>query len=136
MQKVFLVDDSAMVRQRLADLLAGVPQVSVVGQAAGADEAIRQILDVKPDLVLLDLSLWQGNGFDVLRAVHAKAPAIDIYMLSNFCSAPYRQHAAELGACDFFDKTNEFERVRDVVAQRAARSEALKGAPPCPPSSH
>ena len=122
MQKVFLVDDSAMVRQRLAEMLAGVPEVSVVGQAAGADEAIRRILDVKPDMVLLDLSLWQGSGFDVLRAVHAKEPGIDIYMLSNFCSEPYRQHAAELGACDFFDKTNEFGRVRDVVAQRAADS--------------
>jgi hypothetical protein len=41
-------------------------------------------------------------------------------MLSNFSTQPYRRIAAELGARDFFDKTNEFERVRDVIASRAA----------------
>jgi DNA-binding NarL/FixJ family response regulator len=56
----------------------------------------------------------------VLRAVQAAAPAIEVYMLSNFASEPYRRLAAELGARDFFDKSSEIERVRDVVAGRAA----------------
>jgi len=45
-------------------------------------------------------------------------------MLSNFASEPYRRHAERLGASGFFDKTTEFERVRDVLAQRAATAVA------------
>jgi DNA-binding NarL/FixJ family response regulator len=56
----------------------------------------------------------------VLRAVHRAAPEIDVYMLSNFVSEPYRRLAERLGARDFFDKSKEFERVRDTVARRAA----------------
>jgi DNA-binding NarL/FixJ family response regulator len=56
----------------------------------------------------------------VLRAVRAAAPQVDVYMLSNFASEPYRRLAAELGARDFFDKSSEIERVRDLVASRAS----------------
>ena len=132
MQTVFLVDDSVLVRQRLAELLAGVPQIQVVGQAADAHQAIREILAARPDVVLLDISLGQGSGFEVLKAVRELEPAIDVYMLSNFASEPYRRHAARLGARGFFDKSREMERVRDFVAQRPQ----LKGASQCPRSSH
>jgi DNA-binding NarL/FixJ family response regulator len=70
--------------------------------------------------VLLDLCLERSSGFDVLRELQAREPGIDVYMLSNFASEPYRRHAARLGARGFFDKSNEFERVRDVIAQRAS----------------
>jgi DNA-binding NarL/FixJ family response regulator len=120
MQKVFLVEDSGPVRQRLNDLLAAAG-ARVVGHAATAQAAIEGILQARPDVVVLDLTLAQGSsGFDVLRAVHAREPQIDIYMLSNFSTEPYRRVAAQLGARGFFDKSSEFERVRDVVAARAA----------------
>lgn len=117
-QDIFIVEDSALVRERLLELLGDVPETRVVGVAAGADEAIRDILAGRPDVVLLDLRLAQGSGFDVLRAVHELAPEIDVYMLSSFATEPYRRLAARLGARDFFDKSNEFERVRDTIAAR------------------
>jgi DNA-binding NarL/FixJ family response regulator len=120
MQKVFLVEDSSLVRQRLQALLAPVAGTSIVGYADGADEAIAGILAQRPDVVILDLKLRQGSGFDVLRAVHEREPGIDLYMLSNFASEPYRRFAIRLGARDFFDKSSEFERVRDVLAKRAS----------------
>jgi len=118
--QVFIVEDSAPVRARLVDLLESVPGTSVVGQASQVPAAIRDILATRPDVVLLDLSLGADSGFDVLRAVAPQAPEIDFYMLSNFAADPYRQLAERLGARDFFDKSREFERVRDIVAQRAA----------------
>lgn len=121
MQTVYLVEDSAIVRERLEAMLAQVPQARVVGHAGSAREAISDILAKRPDVVLCDLNLTQGTGFDVLRALTAQAPGIECYMLSNFATQPYRRLAAELGARDFFDKSSEFERVRDVVAKRAAR---------------
>ena len=115
-----------MVRQRLETMLAGVPGTEIVGRAGGAEIAIREILQTRPDLVVLDVQLAEGSGFDVLRALHAEAPELRVVMLSNYSSDPYRQIAERFGARAFFDKTRDFERVRDVVAN--------KGEKPC--SSH
>ena len=119
--QIFLVEDSVPVRERLAAMLGGIPGAALIGEAADADAAIREILASRPDVVMLDLGLAGGtSGFDVLRAVRPQAPEIDFYMLSNFAADPYRQLAERLGACDFFDKSRELDRVRDLIAQRAA----------------
>jgi len=115
MQKVFLVDDSPLVRERIAKMVEALPQLRLVGEAAGVPEAIRGILAAKPDLVLLDLSLENGSGFDVLSAVHRREPGIAFYMLSNFASEPYRRHAERLGARGFFDKSTDLERLRSIL---------------------
>ena len=117
---VFLVEDSAQVVQRLEEMLGAIEGVRTVGSAGRADDAIRSVLTLHPDAVLCDVSLAQGTGFDVLRALHARAPDVDVYMLSNFATEPYRRIAARLGARDFFDKSTELGRMRDTVAARAA----------------
>ena len=114
--QIFLVEDSVPVRERLSEMLGDV----IVGHAGNAPSAIRAILEKRPDVVLLDISLAEGSGFDVLRALRDEAPEIDVYMLSNFAAYPYRQLASTLGARGFFDKTNEFERVREVICARTA----------------
>lgn len=119
--KVFIVEDSPIIRERLLALLGSIEGAAAVGQASSAEEAIDAILRAQPDAVVLDLKLSAGSGFDVLRAVHERAPGIDLYMLSNFAAEPYRRMAARLGARDFFDKSNEFQRVREVLAARAAQ---------------
>ena len=116
---VFLVEDSAQVVQRLEEMLAAIVGVRTVGSAARADDAIRSIVSLRPDAVLCDVSLAQGTGFDVLRALREQAPAVEVYMLSNFATEPYRRLAARLGARDFFDKSTELGRMRDAVAERA-----------------
>ncbi len=117
---VYLVEDSAQVVQRLEEMLAAIDGVRTVGSAASADAAIREVLALHPDAVLCDVSLAQGTGFDVLRALNAQAPEVEVYMLSNFATEPYRRIAARLGARDFFDKSTELGRMRDTVAARAA----------------
>lgn len=109
-----------MVRQRLEALLAEVPGIEIVGRAADADTAIRDVLQLRPNLVLLDIQLAKGSGFDVLRELHARAPEVDVVMLTNYSADPYRQIAERFGARGFYDKSKDFDRVRDVVAQRAA----------------
>lgn len=120
MKNVYLVEDSHLVLARLEALVGEIPGARVAGTASRADRAIRGILEEKPDVVLCDVKLASGTGFDVLRALRKAAPAIDVYMLSNFVSEPYRRLAAELGARGFIDKTGEIERVREVLARPAA----------------
>jgi DNA-binding NarL/FixJ family response regulator len=120
LMQVFLVEDSSLIRERLVALLESVPGARVCGHAESAAAAVREILATRPDVVVLDLALEKGTGFDVLRAVHPRAPQIEFYLLSNFSAAPYRALARRLGARDFFDKTDEFGRVREVIAARAA----------------
>ena len=124
--QIYIVEDSAAVRNRLQAMLAAVPGASVAGAAAGSSQATREILELRPDMVIVDLNLAEGGGFDVLRALRAQAPEIDVYMLSNFSAYPYRQLAERLGARGFFDKTREFERVREVAADKAKEA-------PCQP---
>ena len=117
---VFLVEDSAQIVARLEEMLAAIDGVHTVGSAARADDAIREVLALRPDAVLCDIGLAQGTGFDVLRALHERAPGIEVFMLSNFATEPYRRLAARLGARGFFDKSTELGRMRDAVAARAA----------------
>lgn len=117
--QVFLVEDSPAIRDRLLDLLGAIPGARVVGYAEGASDAIAQIGARLPDAVVLDLDLAQGSGIDVLRALQHRSPRTDIYVLTNFATAPYRRLCASLGARGFYDKSIEFEKVRDAIAAQA-----------------
>lgn len=121
--RVFLVEDSAPIRERLQEMIAGAG-AATVGHASGVAAAIQGVLQLQPELVILDVQLEDGTGFDVLRAVRARAPGIDIYLFSNFAAFPYRDLAARLGAKGFFDKSREFGLMRDAVARRAATAQA------------
>lgn len=116
--KVFLVEDSPQIRERLLALFATVSGARTVGYADNAESAIRDILAERPHAVVLDVSLAQGSGIDVLRALSAQAPEIDVYMLTNFATPQYKRLCERLGAKGFFDKSTEFELVRDAIAAR------------------
>jgi len=115
--RVFFVEDSHLVLDRLMTLLAGVARSA--GYAESAAEAIEAILVARPDAVVLDLKLAHGSGIDVLRALQVRAPEIGIYMLTNHPAAHYRRLAVDLGARGFYDKSTEFDRVRDDIAALA-----------------
>jgi DNA-binding NarL/FixJ family response regulator len=115
--KVFLVEDSAILRQRLLSILASVPGAVACGHAAGATEAIAAIEAAKPDAVVLDIQLESGSGFDVLRAVGASTA---VYVLTNFANDAYRRKAQSLGARGFFDKSTEVDSLRQALVQASA----------------
>ena len=118
--QVFIVDDSASIRARLIEMLGGMADVAVVGEAASAHEAITGILRTRPDSVLLDLNLMGRTGIDVLRSVRPQAPEIVFVVLTNHSEPQYRHACAQAGAAYFLDKSSEFGRVRDVIAEIAA----------------
>ena len=116
--RTLIVDDSRLARSELKTLLAAHPQVTGVGEADDVDAAVAAVEALQPDLLLLDIQLPQGSGFDVLERL-LRAPAV------VFCTA-FDQHAVrafEANALDYLLKPVEPERLKlalQRVLERAA----------------
>jgi DNA-binding NarL/FixJ family response regulator len=113
---VFLVEDSAPIRARLATMLGEMQGVSIVGEAETPASAIEGILRNHPHSVVLDIHLLGGSGLEVLRKVRSVDPGIVFIMLTNDPDPQYRRVCMEAGASYFLDKTTEFKKVKELIA--------------------
>jgi len=118
--RVFIADDSEVVVERLADLLQEIPGVQLVGRANDGSQAIRSIVEMNPDAVILDLQMPGSSGLEVLRAVRRTHPSLCVLICTNFPYPQYRKECIAAGANFFLDKSAEFERIpaifRDLMA--------------------
>lgn len=119
---VYLVEDSPVIRERLRDMVLELDPGTMVFEAVSPGAAIAGILEVQPELVVLDLKLEGGSGLDVLKEVNEKQPASQVMVFSNHASLPYRKKCMAMGAAGFFDKAQDFELVRDKVRQMIGTS--------------
>jgi two-component system OmpR family response regulator len=110
--RVFVVEDSALLRNRIIENLASLGRFDVVGFAESEDEAVAAIERLRPDVVVADIRLRQGNGIEVVRQVRAAdaVPRPRIYILTNYAYPEYRAHCSLAGADAFFDKSSEYDR--------------------------
>jgi len=113
--RVFIVDDSDLLRQRLGAMLSQMQGIEVVGEARDALEATKLILNLKPDVVILDIRMPAGSGIDVLENIKRVRPAPKVIMLTNYPYPQYRKKAEDAGAEFFFDKATEFDKVAEAV---------------------
>lgn len=113
--KVFLVDDHAPIRGRIAGLLKAMKGVTLVGEAETPASATSGIRESEPDAVLLDFQLIGGTGLEVLKAVHADYPAIVFIVMTNHANPQYRQLCLASGASHFLDKSHDFHRVEEIL---------------------
>ena len=118
---LYIVDDSAAIRERIHEMISPMAWIRVVGHATDAPSAVTDILALRPDTVLLDLELQDSNGLQVLRTVHPQMPQVRFVILSNHSEPQYRRACSRAGASEFIDKAHEFERVREVFAGLATR---------------
>ncbi|HET8644840.1 MAG TPA: response regulator transcription factor [Vicinamibacteria bacterium] len=115
--KVLLIDDSTVVRSRLVRLLEDLGDIDVE-EADDAPVALDSLRRARPDAVILDIRLRTSSGLEVLREIkRADSPPL-VIMLTNHASEHHRRYCQKNGADYFFDKTREFEKVLDVLAQR------------------
>lgn len=117
---VYLVEDSPVIRERLHDMVLELDPGARVIEASTAFEAIAGIVEKQPDLVVLDLKLADGSGLEVLRETDGKLPANRVIVFTSHASQPYRKKCMAMGAAGFFDKAQDFERIRDVVRQMSS----------------
>lgn len=127
MLKLFLVDDSVYIRQRLTRMLAQLKDVEIVGQASEANQATQAILHLKPDVVLLDIGLTgEGTGINVLQNVKQKKSTPVVIVLTNYPDQAYQRKCLAAGADFFFDKSTQFERVVPVIEQMLKKKKHRK----------
>jgi len=117
--KVFVVEDSAAVRERLIEMIREVRDVEVVGEAATYRQAVTGIARTAPDVAILDIKLAddQGSGIDVLAEVRRRAPSIRAIVMSNYVTPQHLKASADAGAEYFLDKSVDFERIPEILRQ-------------------
>ncbi len=113
--RVLLVDDSEVLVQRLTARLAEVAGIEIVGHAANVPDAVLEIRRTNPDVVILDLHLPGGSGLDVLEGLKKDQWQPIVIVLSNHSDRQYRRKCLQSGARFFFDKSNEFHKVAEVL---------------------
>ncbi len=113
--KIYIVEDSSIIRGHLIDMLSEIKGIEIAGMSSEPSEAILTIREKRPDLIVLDLMLYGGNGIDVLNVVKNEHPNIIIMVLTNYPYPQYKKRCLELGADYFFDKSTEFIDAIDII---------------------
>lgn len=108
--KLLVVDDSVALRRELIARLSEIAAISIVGEAESAAVAMALIRTRKPDVVVLDLQLKTGSGFDVLSATLMGPHVPKMIILSNLDDAFFRARCQQPHVLRFFDKSKEFEQ--------------------------
>ena len=128
-QKVLIVDDHPLVRDGLAKVLNQQADLAVCGEAADAPAALAALGRCRPDVVIVDLSLDEGNGLDLIKDFHARRPRLPILVLSMHPESLYAERAVRAGAQGYVMKREPVAKVlaalRKVLAGHMALSEEM-----------
>ncbi len=118
--RVFLVDDHQVVRSGVSFMLMTEDDIEVVGEAADGKSAIPQILALMPDVIVLDLQMSEMSGIDVIEALKAQEPDLNILVLTSFSDDDHVFRAIKAGALGYLLKdsagTDLIRAIRDVAA--------------------
>lgn len=113
-KSILIVDDAAFMRMMLTDILEKAGYI-VVGQAANGQEAIDQYQALKPDLVLLDITMPVMDGLTALKEIMTKDPSATVVMCSAMGQQSHVVDSIKIGAKDFVVKPYQPQRVLEAV---------------------
>lgn len=132
LRRVLIVDDHPVVRHGIKLMINAEPDLTIVGEAQSEQEARRLVRELQPDVVLLDLSLGQGDGFNIVRDVHAHYPDMRILVLSMHDETIYAERLLAQGASGYIMKQAAAEQLitalRTVLRGERFVSESVKRA--------
>lgn len=114
--RVMLVEDHAIVRNVLQEFVGSLPRVASCSAAATAEDALEDMNDAHPDLLLIDLSLPGMNGIDLVRELRKDHADVSCLMLSGHGSASYAEQALSAGARGYVLKGDPLEIERGIDA--------------------
>lgn len=118
--RVFLLDDSTLIRDSLKRLLGELPDLAVCGEAGTLEEGVARIKALRPNLVILDIALPDGSGLDVIARIKTIDSRILILVFSDLAYPQYRRRALKLGASAIFDKGKEISSLETFLRSLGA----------------
>jgi len=121
--RLFIADDSDILRSRLVDMLEEIEGVHIVGQAREASEAVESIEALDPDVVIMDIRMPDRDGIYALEAIRKKLrsrPKVIIF--TNYPYLQYQKRCMDIGADFFFYKALEFENLIKLIRDLASNS--------------
>lgn len=116
---VLLVDDNALFRDGIAEILGADGRFHVIGQASRGDEAVAAAASLRPDLILMDLRMPGMGGVEAIRRIRAENAAVPIGVLTVFETADSVQSAMDAGASGYLYKDSTSAELCDVAAALA-----------------
>jgi len=118
---VVLVDDSLLVRERVASIISEIPSAKVIGEAGNSVEAMEVVRKTKPDVVILDIKMPGESGLQVLRKLKNEFGELRIIMLTNYSDSQYKAECLMNGADYFLCKSDEFNKLPEVFSKLGKR---------------
>lgn len=115
MIKVLLVDDQSIVREGLRSLLQAKPDLEIVGEAENGQVAVEQALNLRPDVVLMDVRMPVMDGVAATRQLREQAPEIKVLVLTTFDDDEYVSQAMHSGAKGYLLKDTPSEEVAQAI---------------------
>ena len=119
MIKVMLADDHSIVREGLKRVLTAAADMSVVAEAISCEEVLNKITACQLDTVVLDISMPDGNGFDVLGQIKALRPRLPVILFSMYSDSRYVMKARKLQASGYLVKTDPAEEILLAIRRTA-----------------
>jgi DNA-binding NarL/FixJ family response regulator len=113
--RIFIVDDHAMFREGLRQLIDHEADLGVCGDAADAEEALRGVNTSKPDLVIVDISLAGTSGIDLIKAIKAQYEDLPVLVVSMHDESLYAERALRAGAMGYVMKQEPSKTVKTAI---------------------
>jgi DNA-binding NarL/FixJ family response regulator len=119
MKKILIVDDSYMLREDLKKMISLIKGLEVAGEASNVIDAVKLAKELRPDIIILDINLPEGSGFDVLSSISVSEKMPAVLMFTNYANRAYQRTSEIYGARYFFDKSKDIEALIDTLKQFA-----------------
>ena len=127
--RILIVDDHPIVRQGLVQMLGHEPDMEACGEAESAAEALKAIAAATPDAAIVDLSLKDSSGLELLKDIRVRYPRLPVLVLSVYDESMYAERALRAGARGYMMKEEAAEKVvtaiRRILAGQIYLSEAM-----------
>ncbi len=112
--RLLIIDDRESVRQALEARLSHAPEIELVGSTGSSDAGVQAVLDLSPDVVLLEIKMADGRGLDTCRRITQARPSTAVIILTSYVDEAERQAAFQAGASSY--------ALKDIDSQRLIRA--------------
>lgn len=113
--RILVVDDHAILREGLKQILADNPKMVVTGEAHNGQEAVKKVIKCRYDVVLLDISMPDRNGLEVLREMKQRRPSLPVLILTMHTEEQYAQRALREGASGYITKESAPDELINAI---------------------